>query len=230
MQITNLTLHSLILAALLLTYIATHSQTAYAQAHNNDLAVREEIEAARIRLLKAIDEIENMKLSDESQRIQLESLYKEISQIKEENKRLRADIKEQQALIQRLQANIEKSEKSLNAQREVLINEISRLSVETKKTPPKASKSKTPPTKIHEENEEDPLPDLSKPSNEKRGREYYVHEVKKGQTLFSIVQAYRQEGATDATLEEVLEENNLRKTDVLVSGQKIYIPKSTTKR
>ncbi len=228
MQQLNLTLNPLILAALLFTYIDTHSQTAHAQDYK-DPAVREEIEAARIRLLKAIDEIENMRLSDESQRIQLENLHKEINQIREENKKLRADIAEQQALIQQLQANIEKYEKSLNAQREVLINEVSRLSVEAKKGSSKTSKSKPAPTNIQED-ELDPLPDLSPASSEKRGREYYVHEVKKGQTLFSIVQAYRQEGVTDATLQDVLEENNLKKTDVLVPGQKIYIPKSNPRR
>jgi SMC interacting uncharacterized protein involved in chromosome segregation len=230
MQSPHHTSHALVFATLLLL-AHSFSLTSFTHAQaNKDPAVREEIEAARLRLLKAIDEIENVKLSDESQRIQLENLYKEIAQVKEENKALRAEINELQAHIQRLQTNIEKYEKSLTAQREVLVNEVSRLSVETKKAASKASKTKAAPQKIHEEAEEDPLPEATPSSSQKTGREYYVHEVKKGQTLFSIVQAYRQEGATNATLEEVLEENNLKKNDVLVAGQKIYIPKSNSKR
>ncbi|MCS7063905.1 MAG: LysM peptidoglycan-binding domain-containing protein [Methylacidiphilales bacterium] len=197
----------------------------------SDPAASEEIEAARLRLLKAIDEIENVKLSDESQRIQLESLYKEIQQLKEENRRLRSDLNEQQALIQKLRADLERSEKSLNAQREVLVNEVSRLSVEAQKKNKPSQKSSKHTTRAVSTDEESLPEDYHHADSQRQsGREYYVHEVKKGQTLFSIVQAYRQQGATDATLEEVLEENNLKKTDTLVAGQKIYIPKAPSKR
>lgn len=228
MQLPTHTLSLLTLAVILSIYSLTHTPIAHAQAAD-DFTARQEIEAARLRLLKAIDEIENMKISDESQRIQLESLYKEITQLKDENKKLRNELNEQKNIIQELKASVEKSEKALNAQREVLVSEVSRLSVETKKKSSKSTKALHHASKQNQDTEEEPLPDMSPSSAEKRGREYYVHEVKRGQTLFSIVQAYRDQGATDATLQEVLEENNLKKNDILVAGQKIYIPKSATK-
>jgi LysM repeat protein len=54
----------------------------------------------------------------------------------------------------------------------------------------------------------------------------FEHEVKSGQTLSAIIQAYRDQGVK-VTLKQVLDANPTLKPERMKAGQKIFIPAPT---
>jgi LysM repeat protein len=108
-----------------------------------------------------------------------------------------------------LKAALEKSETNRAEERKVLLNEIGKLVAGAKV----AKNSEPTSPKAEPKNDE--------PVAKEKG---YHHTVESGESLWAIVQAYREQGVT-VTVDEVRKANNLSKNDSLKTGQNLFIPK-----
>jgi LysM repeat protein len=108
-----------------------------------------------------------------------------------------------------LKAALEKSETNRAEERKVLLNEIGKLVAGAK-----ATKNNEPASPKAEPKNDEPV------AKEKG----YHHTVESGESLWAIVQAYREQGVT-VTVDEVRKSNNLSKNDSLKTGQNLFIPK-----
>jgi LysM repeat protein len=202
MQAWNMLAKSALVGGLVLS-------TAFGQL---DPARREDAEAERLKILRAADQVDILQHQLEAQQKDLDASKSEISKLTATVNDLKAELARRKSETDSLRAAFEKAESNRAEERKVLLNEVSKLVSGGKPKEVKAPKE-TPPA--HPE---------TKPDENAKTEKGYTHTVEAGQSLWTIVQAYREQGV-NVTIEDVRKANNLTKNETLQTGRKLFIPK-----
>lgn len=206
-----------------------------------DPGSRQDAQAAREKLLKAADELDNIQANSEATKSQVDgmkndvaALQQTVTQLKSENATLRQQLTE-------MQTSLDQYKEQQLQSRQKLIDDVSgliaagkgstkvqkkSLDEETpaapKKTEPaSASSLKPPPDKAPATASED------KPTPAPKSQKGYYHVVAKGETLTMIVDAYRENGVM-TTAADIRKANGLEDKAGVKAGQKLFIPKPGT--
>ncbi len=174
------------------------------QGRAQDAAVEE-------RLNKLSGRIEDLQAGQESLRRQIEALTRENANLREQlNSRPTVNYATTEE-VRRLAEAVKDVDRRRLEDAERVHNDLLKLAKELKAPPPLAHKS---PASREEASVSD------KPSAPEKGYEYVVQ---RGDTLSSIIQAYREKGIK-VTQDQVLKANPKLKPSKMYTGQKIWIP------
>jgi LysM repeat protein len=181
-------------------------------------ATREDSEAERKKLLRAADqidiiqaELDTLRAQADQNRAEIDRLKNDLAAARNENAMLKNDILALKTAVEKLDA--------VRAQeREVLLKEVSKIVADGSKNSP-APVLPPPVTK----KEEPPVP---QPENSPAAETGYTYTVQKGDTLWAIVEAYREQGVK-VTVEEIRRANKMSKSQSLQTGQTLFIPKKS---
>jgi nucleoid-associated protein YgaU len=156
------------------------------------------MEIERQKILRAADQIEF--IVDQQNKLirEIDGLKKTVESVSRENARLK---EENGQLAKRL----DQAEAQRGKEREALLNEVSKLVAESKKSAPQAA----------------PKEPVRAPVKAEEG---FEHVVARGDTLWAITEAYRAAGVK-VTMEEIRAANGLKEGQALRVGQKLFIPK-----
>lgn len=216
-----------------------------------DPGAQQDAEAAREKLLKAADELDNIQANSESTRQAVEAmkgdivkLQADVTGLQTENAALKQQLADQQAAF-------DKSEADHAKERQVLLDSIAGMIASSakakpgvkKKTPSASASSSPAPAKTT-----NPAPDSgstppsTKPDGDATAQDStsgttdatpaktqkgYYHIVASGETLTLISNAYREEGVA-VSVTDIENANGLTEKSVLKVGQKLFIPKPGT--
>ncbi len=169
-------------------------------------AADEDARDERMKILKAADQIEMIQSNSESLRSDVDNLKTQLATMQEDN----ASLKQQ---VADLKSSLEKMDAARAKEREVLLDEVSKLIASAPKPAPVESKKSE---KINEDHSADTTP--AKPQHG------FNHVVEKGETLSMIAAAYRDKGVK-VTVDDIRQANSLGANDVIKVGQKLFIPK-----
>jgi chromosome segregation ATPase len=152
--------------------------------------------------LREDSEIERQKLLRASD--QLELLVAKVEQIQAETTSLRQKVEILEAENKKLSEQAAILEKQRAKEKQALLEEVSKLVAKGGGSPGSA---------------------VAAAPAAAGNQEGYEHKVQHGETLWSILQAYREATGTKATLDDVCAASNINKTAPLRSGQMLFIPK-----
>jgi hypothetical protein len=150
-------------------------------------------------------EIERQKLLRASD--QLELLVAKVEQLQAETASLRQKISTLEEENRKLAESADASEKQRAKEKQALLDEVAKLVAKGGTAPSAAAPGPAP---------------ASAPAQDVEG---YEHKVQHGETLWSILQAYRDATGTKASLDDVCAASNISKSAPLRSGQVLFIPK-----
>ncbi|MEM6822722.1 MAG: LysM peptidoglycan-binding domain-containing protein [Verrucomicrobiota bacterium] len=128
---------------------------------------------------------------------QLETLTRKMESMQLELIQLREQVNSLQKENTQLKNSLSTLDKRSEQERKALLNEVGKIVAESSSQAPAVSQVPT---------------------------EGYEHVVQKGQNLWVIAQAFRQQGV-QVTVDDLKKANNLKEGDVLSIGQKLFIPK-----
>jgi regulator of replication initiation timing len=165
-----------------------------------DPGAAEDEREARLKLLKAADQVDMIQTNSESLRTEVDALKSQVTKMQDENTSLRQEVAD-------LKSSLEKMDTARAREREVLLGEVGKM-VATKPTSAVAETKKS----------EVDLPSVTKSEHG------FYHVVEKGETLTLICQAYRDKGVK-VTVADIRKANSLGPKNVLQVGQKLFIPK-----
>jgi regulator of replication initiation timing len=232
---------------LLLTLILCSFATLRSQTPNP--GAQQDAEAAREKLLKAADQLDNIQANSESTKASVDgmktdvtSLQTTVTKLQEDNAALRQQLTDLQASLDQYKAEQIKA-------RQVLIDNVADMIAAGKgsspaKSPKKKKEDSTPeaakndpaPAKKHDaspgaaslapppdasQGDATPAPDAPPEPKPQKG---YYHVVADGETLTLICEAYRENGV-NVTVSEIRKANGLNESSSLKPGQKLFIPK-----
>ena len=207
------------------------------------VGAQQDAEAAREKLLKAADELDMIQSNAEANRVAVDAMKSDVSQLQASN----ADLKQQLAS---LQAAFDKAEAERTKERQVLVDEVAQLVASrsagsahsghkhdpdsaTAETSPASGTS--PSAEVHHASSNDSAgssaPDLNPPADPDpepapRPQKGYYHVVESGETLTMICAAYRDQGVK-VSISQVRKANGMTSKSTLKVGQKLFIPKPT---
>ncbi len=168
--------------------------------------------ATEERLNKLSGRIDDLQAAQESLRRQIEALSRENASLREQvNNRPTVNYATAEE-VRRLAEAVKDVDRRRLEDAERVHNDLVKLATELKAPPPAPKHKPTPPR------EEATQPEKSNGSE--KGYEYVIQ---KGDTLSSIIQAYREKGIK-VTQDQVLKANPKLKPSKMYSGQKIWIP------
>jgi LysM repeat protein len=212
-----------------------------------DPGASQDEEAAREKLLKAADQLDLMENNAEANRTAIEGMKAEVAKVDSDNAALRQQLAS-------LQDAFQKSEDARARERQVLLDEVSKLVASRSSEPSHPMKKKviaedeaslapppeaptagpTHPAESAGASDSTPAattadapadaPVDSPPPPKPKPRKGYSYTVEDGQTLTMICAAYRAEGVP-VTVSAVRKANGLTEKSVLKPGQKLFIPK-----
>jgi regulator of replication initiation timing len=214
-----------------------------------DPGAQQDAQAAREKLLKAADQLDNIQSNSEATKASVDNMKAVITKLQTDVTQLQADNAGFKQEVADLKTAFDKAEAAHAKERQVLIDSVADLikqSGSPKSTPKKKPETPAPtPAKTHEtekapataeasstpENltppadkppsDPAPTPDDTPPAKPQKG---YYHIVAAGETLTLICNAYRQDGV-NVSVAEVRKANGLTDKSVLKVGQKLFIPK-----
>ena len=185
-------------------------------AQSNPGALQDQ-EAERLKLLRAVDQldtmttqVESIKSQQDAQKTAMDGLKTEVEALKSENAQLHTD-------LAALKTALEKLDSARAEEREVLLKKVGEIVAEATKA--RALKEEPPSHKpIEPAAESTPKSETSEPTSG------YTYVVKKGDNLHDIAAAYQAQGV-QVTVEDLRHANKLEKGSVIHTGQKLFIPK-----
>jgi LysM repeat protein len=185
---------------------------------------QQDAEAAREKLLKAADQLDNIQANSETTKTSVDgmktdvaSLQAGVTKLQNDNAALRREVADLQAALDQFKAEQIKA-------RQTLIDNVTGMIAagkkkkETMETPAKTPDATSTATNLA------PPPDSAPPSKPEKG---YYHVVADGETLTMICAAYRDHGVK-VTVSEIRKANGLTEKSVLKTGRKLFIPKPGT--
>jgi regulator of replication initiation timing len=218
-----------------------------------DPGAQQDAEAAREKLLKASDQLENIQANSESTKTAVDNMKADVTKLQADVSALQADNASLKQQLADLHAAFDKAEAAHAKERQVLIDSVADLiksqSGGTKTAPKKKAPAATPtPTKTPDTEAStaptttetststsltppaDNPPSVTTPAADEpppKPQKGYYHVVASGETLRLIVSAYRQDGV-NVTVSDIQKANGLTDKSVLKVGQKLFIPKPGT--
>ena len=202
----------------------------------------QDAEAAREKLLKASDELDNIQANSESTRAAVDgmktdvtSLQQNVTALQNENAALKQELADLHASFDQYKADQVKERQQLIDNVANMIASSGGKTAKKKKTDaeisqPAPAPTPEPSTEVHTSLAP---PDHSQPSTAdtapptpKKEKGYY-HVVVEGETVSIIAAAYRDAGVK-VTSAQIRKANGLTPDSVLTPGQKLFIPKSGT--
>jgi LysM repeat protein len=222
--------------ALLLSFALGVSAACPAQAQNP--GAQQDAEAAREKLLKASDELDNIQTNSENTRVAVDgmktdvaSLQKTVTQLQSDNATLKQQLTDLQAAFDQYKAD------QIKARQALIDNVADMLAKSGKSTHHKSADGGSEPapeksTEVHTDMSAGgsnlaPPPESTSSQDEtpapKPSKGYY-HVVVGGETVSIIAQAYRDSGVK-VTAAQIRRANGLTPDSALTPGQKLFIPK-----
>jgi len=220
-----------------------------------DPAAQQDAEAAREKLLKASDQLENIQANSESTKNAVDGMKADVTKLQADLASVQTENATLKQQLADLRTSFEKAEAAHAKERQVLIDSVADLIKQQssgsakstsaqKKKPEKSSTdsaaSTPPPAKspAPETNSSgtslkpppDPAPEPTTASSEAspaKPQKGYYHIVASGETLRLICNAYKQDGV-NVTVSDIQKANGLTDKSVLKVGQKLFIPKPGT--
>lgn len=219
---------------------------AYAQ---QDPGARQDAEAAREKLLKAADQIDNIQSNSEITKAAVDNMKADVTRMQSTITDLQAQNASLKQQLADLQTAFDKAEAAHAKERQVLLDSVadmirqqgggSKSSSSGKKK--SSSESTDKPSSGNTASgagsssgasgpslvpppDNPPTPSDTTASPPPKPQKGYYHVVESGETLRMICSAYRQNGV-NVTVAEIQKANGLTDKSVLKVGQKIFIPK-----
>jgi len=238
------------ISLLLFSLALCFSLTPGLQAQNP--GAQQDAEAAREKLLKAADQLDNIQANSEATKTSVDGmkadvvkLQGDVTKLQGDNAALRQQVTELQAALDQFKAEQVKTRQTLidNVAGMIASGKESGATKTSKKkkdasasetttetsSPAKPPEAQTPATSLA------PPPDSASPSTSatetspspvKPPKGYY-HIVASGETLTMICTAYKENGV-NVTVSAIRKANGLTEKSVLKTGQKLFIPKPGT--
>jgi regulator of replication initiation timing len=213
-------------------------------------AARQDAEAAREKLLKAADELDNIQANSETTKTAVDGMKNDVGALQQTVTKLQGDNASLRQQLTELQTAFDQYKDEQVKARQKLIDDVAGLIAASKgstkpekkksadasaETPVAAKKTDTPPSAASLAPPPDkspatatvstPTTDNTPPPPKPQKGYYYV--VAPGQTLTMIVAAYKEKGV-NVTVAEVRKANGLSENSGVKAGQKIFIPKPGT--
>ena len=136
---------------------------------------------------------------------QIEIVMGNVTRLEGEMQSLRQEIKSVREENQQLRQLIADNETRRQKEKDILLGEVAKAVSEATATAPTAKPEKK---------------EVKKPSVKEEG---YEHVVEKGQTLWIIAKAYKDQGVK-VSVDDIRKANNLKASDSIRVGQKLFIP------
>jgi TolA-binding protein len=217
------------------------------QLEAQDPGAQQDAEAAREKLLKASDELDNIQANSEATKNSVDGMKTDVATLQNTVTQLQTDNAALKQQVADLQAAFDQYKQEQIKERETLIDNVAAMiaagksatkkkkaatpSPETEATPetstpensgpPPSTSSLAPPPDTSQGPADDTPPAPPKP------QKGYYHVVASGETLTMICTAYRENGV-HVTVSEIRKANGLTEDSVLKTGQKLFIPKPGT--
>jgi len=211
-----------------------------------DPGSRQDAEAAREKLLKAEDDLENIQANSEATKTSVDGMKNDVATLQATVTRLQNDNASLQLQLTQMQAAFDQYKEQQLKSRQKLIDDVAGLIAASKvtgksgkkktdadtdaATPAKPADSTPTPSNLA------PPPDNSQPPSTAsidntppppKPQKGYYHVVAPGETLTMICNAYKENGV-NVTVAEVRKANGISENGGVKAGQKLFIPKPGT--
>jgi regulator of replication initiation timing len=242
---------SILLLSLLICFLSDSTRL---QAQNP--GAQQDAEAAREKLLKAADQLDNIQANSEATRTEVDGMKGEIAKLQADNEALKQQLADLHTAFDQAEAAHAKERKALlDSVAEIIAQNgkgAAKLSSKKKdKTPATAPttipavtpattgttpppESNTVPASTGEVPTTQTAPDHTGTGNPTdassatiKPQKGYYHVVESGETLTLICNAYKQNGV-NVSVSEIQKANGLTDKSILKVGQKLFIPKPGT--
>ena len=221
-----------------------------------DPGAQQDAEAAREKLLKAEDQLDNIQANSETTKTSVDGMKSDVAALQADVTKLQSDNAALRQQLADMQAAFDQFKEEQIKARQTLIDNVAGMiaadkgagatkPVKKKKdTPPPETATQTSPTPpdnsalTPKPSSLNPPPDsgsispnstatgATPPATVKPQKGYY-HVVASGETLTLICAAYRENGV-NVTVSEIRKANGLTENSALKTGQKLFIPKPGT--
>jgi regulator of replication initiation timing len=219
-----------------------------------DPGAQQDAEAAREKLLKAADQLDNIQANSEATKLSVDGMKTDVATLQANVTKLQGDNAALRQQVADLQAALDQFKAEQIKARQTLIDNVAGLiaagrepgatkpvkkkteAQDSETTPETPTRAKTPDAQATTTSLAPP-PDAASaspgasaadnapaPVKPKKG---YYHIVASGETLTLICAAYRDNGVK-VTVSEIRKANGLTEKSVLKAGQKLFIPKPGT--
>jgi LysM domain len=219
-----------------------------------DPGAQQDAEAAREKLLKAEDQLDNIQANSEATRTSIDGMKTDVATLQATVTKLQSDNAALRQQVVDLQAALDQFKADQIKARQTLIDNVADMIASGKGSSAKPAKKKkdaqaseaTAETSVQPKTPDAqapaanlaPPPDTTSPSPNAaatadntpapvKPQKGYYHVVAFGETLTMICAAYRENGV-NVTVSEVRKANGLTEKSVLKAGQKLFIPKPGT--
>ena len=242
------------ISPLLLSLVLCFSVTPRLQAQNP--GAQQDAEAAREKLLKAADQLDNIQANSETTKTSVDGMKADVAKLEGDVTKLQSDNAALRQQLADLQAALDQFKAEQIKARQALIDNVAGMIAAGKGSgttkPAKKKKdastsdtlaetsvpAKTPDTQAAATSLAPPPEAISaSPSTHRTATEHrlragkpqkgYYHVVASGETLTLICAAYKENGV-NVTVSEIRKANGLTEKSVLKAGQKLFIPKPGT--
>lgn len=226
---------------------------ATSRLHAQNPGAEQDAEAAREKLLKAADELDNIQANSEATKTSVDgmksdvaALQANITKLQSDNAALRQQLADLQSALDQFKAEQIKARQTLidnvagmiaagkgsgtakpKKKKETEDSEISTatpIQLKTSDSPTSTPSLSPPPDAVSTPTSPPVADDTPPPVKPQKG---YYHVVAFGETLTLICTAYQQNGV-NVTVSEIRKANGLTEKSVLKAGQKLFIPKPGT--
>jgi len=236
------------ISAFLLSLLLCLSAPVRLQAQ--DPGAQQDAEAAREKLLRAEDQLDNIQANSEATKLAVADMKATIVKLQTDVAQAQADNATLKQQLADLQAAFDKSEAAHAKEQKVLLDTVAGMIASGKGAPKTSGKkkeassaassqAKTPeedatgtnattapaPSTATADASTNAAPDTDTPPV--KTQKGYYHIVASGETLTLICNAFRQEGVK-VTVSEIQKANDLTDKSILKVGQKLFIPKPGT--
>ena len=216
-----------------------------------DPSAQQDAEAAREKLLKAADQLDNIQANSESTRQAVDGMKADVVKLQSDMTGLEAENAALKQQLADLQTAFEKSEAAHAKERQVLLDSVAGMiasskgsgakkkasagstaaataTTSTAAAKPTEANAGSAPATVAAGTESPAAADNSTPdATPVKTQKGYYHIVASGETLTLICNAYRQEGV-NVSVSEIQNANGLTDKSVLRVGQKLFIPQPGT--
>ena len=212
-----------------------------------DPAAQQDAEAAREKLLKASDELDNIQANSETTRVAVDGMKTDVASLQQTVTKLQSDNSVLKQQLADLQAAFDQYKADQTKERQALIDNVAAMIANAKSSrkkkeivnPDAGVSSAEPGPEVHSAMEPAapglaPPPDNS--ANDSAGdttpppppkEKGYYHVVASGETVSMIAAAFRDQGVK-VTVSQIRKANGLTPDSVLKPGEKLFIPKPGT--
>jgi TolA-binding protein len=241
-------LHIVKIAALLLILALCFLVAPRLQAQNP--GAQQDAEAAREKLLRAADQLDNIQANSESTKMSVDGMRADVAKLQADVTKLQSDNAALRQQLADLQAAFDQYKAEQIKARQILIDNVAGMiaagkasgassPVKKKKDAPDATtgpsgQTKTPDSPPVNPNLAPPPDTASPPAGASTSTDNspapakppkgYYHIVAAGETLILICNAYNDKGV-NVTVTDIRKANGLTEKSVLKVGQKLFIPK-----